>query len=88
MLTAVHHVDAGVEQLEHIFVALAVLAAGHVGVGQFVDDDSVRMTGEDRVDVHLFEINAAVGNDALGNDFEVADLRRRFPCGRAFQQGR
>ena len=36
-----HDVDAGVEQFEHIFVALAVARAGNVGVGQLVDDAQV-----------------------------------------------
>ena len=60
-----HHVDAGIEQLQHIFVALAVLAAGHVGVRQLVHDHGVGMAGEDRVHVHLFQLDAAIGNHAL-----------------------
>ena len=32
-----HHVDAGVEQLQHIFVTLAILSPRNVGVGQFVN---------------------------------------------------
>ena len=68
-----HDVDAGVEQLQHVFVALAVLAAGNVGVGQLVDDDGMGMAGEDGVHVHLFQVDAAIGNHALGNDFEIAD---------------
>ena len=73
-----HHVDAGVEQLEHIFVALAVLAAGDVGVGQLVDHHGVGMTLEDGVDIHFLQFDAAVGNDAQGNDFEIANARLGF----------
>ncbi len=68
-----HHVDAGVEQLEHVFIALAILAAGHVGVRQLVDDDRIGMAREDRVNIHLFQADAAVGYFALWDSFEVAD---------------
>ena len=68
-----HHVDAGVQQLQHIFVALAVLAAGNVGVGQLVHHHGVGMAGQDGVHVHLFQVDAAVGNHALGHDLQVAD---------------
>ena len=67
-------VDTCVEKFEDIFVAFAVLAAGNVGVGQLVNDCDLWMTREDRVDVHLFQFNAAVGNDAQRNNFQVADL--------------
>ena len=69
-----HHVDAGVQQFQHIFVALAVLAARHVGVRKLVDDHRVWMAREDGVDVHLFELDAAIGNHALRNDLQVANL--------------
>ena len=57
-----HHVDAGVQQLQHIFIALAILAAGHIGVGQLVHDHGLRVARDDRVHVHLFQIHAAIGN--------------------------
>ncbi len=63
-----------IEQFQHIFVALAILAAGHIGVRQLVHDHRVRMAGEDRVDVHLFQLDAAIGNHAQRNDFEIANL--------------
>ena len=81
-----HHVDAGVEQFEDVLVAFAVLAAGNVGVRQFVDDDGVGMAGEDSVDVHLFKLDAAIGNHALGNDLQVADLRFGFFAAMGFDQ--
>ncbi len=71
-------VDARVEQLEHIFVALAVLAAGNVGVGQLVNHHGVGVTLDDRVDIHFLQLDTAVGDDAQGNDFEVANARPGF----------
>ena len=83
-----HHVDAGVEQVEHVLIALAVLAAGDVGVGQLIHDHGVGMAGQDGVHVHLLELDAAVGNHAQGHDFEVANLRPRSPRVRAVPPGR
>ena len=53
-------VDAGVEQLEHVLVALAVAAAGHVGVRHLVDDRDLRLARQDGVEVHLLDDDAAV----------------------------
>ena len=43
MLTAVMHADAGVEQLQHVLIALLVPAAGGVGVRELVDDAQLRL---------------------------------------------
>ena len=43
MLTAVMHADAGVEQLEHVLIALLVPAARRVGVRELVDDAQLRL---------------------------------------------
>ena len=59
-------VDAGVEQLLDVLPALLVAAAGHVGVGQLVDEHPFRAAGEDGVDVHLLERRAAVGRSTGG----------------------
>ena len=34
----------------------------------------LRTPGEDGVDVHLLQLDAAIGNHALGNNFEIANL--------------
>ena len=73
-----HDVDAGVEQLKDIFVALAIFAAGNVGVGEFVDDNGVGMAGDDGVDVHLLQVDATIRDNALRDDFEVADAGLGF----------
>ena len=36
------------------------------------------MTGQNCVDIHLFQFDASVGNRPLRNDFEIADLIRGF----------
>jgi hypothetical protein len=38
-----HHVNTGVEDLEHVFAALAVAAAWHVRVCQFVNHADLRL---------------------------------------------
>ena len=68
------HVDAGVEQFQHVFVALAVFAAGHIGVRKLVNDRDLRMARENCVDIHLLQVDAAIGNHAQRYDFEIADL--------------
>ena len=60
-----HHVDAGIQQFQHVFVPLAVLAAGNVGVRQLVHDHRLRMPRDDRVHIHLFQVHAAIGNHLL-----------------------
>ena len=57
-------VDAAVEQLLDIEIALGVAAAGRVGVGEFVDQRDLRAARDDGVEVHLLE-RAALVLDAL-----------------------
>ena len=59
-------VDAGVENLQHVLIALFVPRAGHVGVGQFVDDDHFRLACQDGVEIHLFDVQTAIGNFSRG----------------------
>ncbi len=53
-------VDPGVEQILDVLVALGVAAAGGVGVGQLVDQADGRPAGQDGVEVHLAEGDAAI----------------------------
>jgi hypothetical protein len=46
-------VDAVIEQLLDVEVALGMTAAGRVGVGELVDERNLRMAGNHRVEVHL-----------------------------------
>ena len=46
-------VDAGRDQLLHVLPALGMAAVGRVGVGEFVDDDQLRLALQGRVDVEF-----------------------------------
>src|SRR5581483_6917735 len=70
-----HDVDAGVEEFEDVLIPLLVFAAWNVGMRQFVDDDDIRTTCDDPVDVHLLHRHAAVFHLAPRNDLEVLYLR-------------
>src|SRR5271165_218659 len=79
-------VDAGVEQLIDILPSLGVPAAGHVGVGEVVDQRDLRMAGEHRVEIHFGEGRAAVGHRAPRHDLQPFGHRRgQLPAVR-FQQ--
>ena len=65
------HIDFGGENFLDVFVALAVLAAGDVGVSKFVDEDDGGTAGDDGVDVHLFEEGAFVFDFAEWDLFEL-----------------
>ena len=52
-----------------------MLAAGNIGVGQFVDQDDVRLPGDDGVDIHFFEDGSFVFDDFARDGF---DLRGKF----------
>ena len=70
-------VDAGVEEVVDVLPALLVTAAGHVGVGELVDERHGGLAGQDGIDVHLLEGGAPVVEAAARHDFEVAELGLR-----------
>ncbi len=49
------HIDFGVQQSEHILVALWKPAALHVRMGEFINQGDLRLPCQDRVDVHLLK---------------------------------
>ena len=63
-------VDAGIEEVDDILVALVVAAALDVGVCELVDEDDFGMAGEDGFEVHLFEEGALVFDVAAGEGGE------------------
>ena len=67
------NVDARVQQFEHIFVPLAMLAAFDVGVGQFVDQRDARLARKDRIHIHLFEDRSLVFDRFARNHFQIRD---------------
>ena len=68
------HVDAGVEQVLDVLVALLVLEARRVGVRQLVDQRHLRRASQDGGEVHVGQVGPAVGHAPLGDD---RDARRR-----------
>jgi hypothetical protein len=72
------HVDASRQELLHVLPAPLVAPAGHVRVGELVDERHLRPPGEHGVDVHLLEDAVAVADLLLWDDLEVGDLRRRL----------
>ena len=68
-----HDVDTRFEEGLDVLPALDVLAAGDVGVRQFIDQRHFRRPGQHRVQVELGEFPAAVGHGAPGDDLQVAE---------------
>ncbi len=64
-------VDPGGEHVAHVFVALLVLDAGRVGVGQLVDQRQLGRAGQQRRQVHLLEVGVAVGDAAPRNRLQA-----------------
>ena len=71
-------VDAALEQLLDIQVALGMPAARRVGVGELVDQHDLRPARDDGVEVHLLEPLAAVLDAPARNDLEPFQQRFGF----------
>ena len=70
-----YDVDPGVEQLDHVLVALPVLAPGNVRVRDLVDEHHGRLPCEDCVDVQIFHDDAPVLLRPARNDLETIEER-------------
>ena len=66
-------VDAGGEQLGHVLPALGVARAGGVRVGQLVDQNQGRATGEGGVEIELAQAGAAVLDGPRRQSFEARE---------------
>ena len=66
-------VDAAVEQLLDVEVALGMAAARRIGVGEFVDQNDLRPAGQDGVDIHLVEPLPAMFDAPARDDFEALE---------------
>src|SRR5947208_655578 len=53
-------IDVGCQDVEHIFVALAMPATFDVSVGQLVDEDDLRLSRKDAIEIHLLKQDALV----------------------------
>ena len=65
------HRDAGIQQGLDVLPALVVLRSGGVGVGELVDQGDRRMPGENGVEIHLAEHDAAVVDGAPRDQLET-----------------
>ena len=59
------------EKFLDVFIALAVAAAGNIGVGELINEDDAGAASEDGVNIHLFERSALVIDFLTGNGFEL-----------------
>ena len=71
-------VDAVAQQLLDIEVALGVPAARDIGVRQLIDQNDLRLAGNDGVEVHLLEPLPLVLDTPPRNDFEPLQQRLRL----------
>ena len=53
-------INASVEEFNDILIAFAMAAAWHIGMGKFIDDNQPGATGQDRIQIQLFEEHAAI----------------------------
>ena len=68
-------VDAAIEQLLDVEIALGVAAAGRVGVGELVDQRDLRPARDEGVEVHLVERAALVVDVLARQDLEALEQR-------------
>ena len=69
------HVDAGIDQLGDILKALFVARPRDVGVGEFVDQGQGRTARQHRIQIHLGEAPAAMGQDPARDHLQPAQQR-------------
>lgn len=67
-------IHAGVQQFQRVLPSLGAFRAGHVGVGQLVDETHGGMAGHDRSGVHLLECHPSVLDLASGHGFKTLRL--------------
>src|SRR5580704_9293829 len=71
-------VDATAHQLFDVEIALRMAAAFGVGMSKLVDQNDLRFSRNDRVQIHFLEHLAAVVDAAPRNDFEAGQQRFGF----------
>src|SRR5205809_433723 len=71
------HIDAGGEELLHVLPTMRVARPGGVRVRELVDHRDLRMTGQHRIDVHLFGVSAIAIAPAR-RDLQTPGLRRHL----------
>src|SRR5664279_342594 len=79
-------VDARLEDLLDVLVALGVLDAGHVRVRELVDQAQLGPAGEHRRQVHLFQHGLAVAHAPAGHHRQALGEPRRLSAAVALEQ--
>src|SRR5690242_6930986 len=74
------HVDAAVQQFLNVEIALRVAAAGRIGMRKLIDERDLRAPRNDRLEVHLLEMLAAIFDGAAGDDLESFEQSLRLPA--------
>ena len=69
-------VDAVLQYLFDVEIALGVPAALRIGMRELVDEDDLRPAGNDRIEIHFRQRSALVFDLTTRNDFEA--LHQRF----------
>ncbi len=72
------NIDPPCQNFLDILIALGVTAARRIGVGQLIHQNQLRLSFKDRVDVHLIEPMAMIGNFGAVDDFKSIDKRFGF----------
>jgi hypothetical protein len=70
-------VDARRQDVLHVLVALGITAAGRVGMRQFIHQRDLRTARKERIDIHLFHLDASVLRSAHRDALQALDQARR-----------
>ena len=71
-------IDARFEQFLDILPAFGVAKTFSIGMSQLVDQDQLRPPSQSRVEIELFQVHAAVGNETWRQDFQPLEQRFRL----------
>jgi hypothetical protein len=71
-------VNAAVQNLFDVEVALRMTAAGRIGVREFIDKRDLRPARDDRIEVHFLERSSFVIDVAARNDLKAFEQRLGF----------
>src|SRR5262245_34716852 len=77
-------VDTVAQQLLDIQISLRVTTAGRIGVSEFIDQNDLRVAGDDGIKVHLLQELASILDAPAGNGFQILQKRLRLFAAMSF----
>src|SRR5258708_9410334 len=77
-------VDTVAQHLFDIEIPLRLAAAGRTGVGELVDQNDLRVAGDDGIEVHLLQQLASILDTLAGDGFQTLPQRFGFFSGLGF----